>query len=155
MSAHLGPAVTAFVDGELDDARREEVLGHLAHCAPCRGEVDALRRFKAALRGTDGPAVPIDLSERLLAVTRPCAPPARSRRVHLPLLPAGRLRRTAMGGALVVLGLGGALSVAGPAPRGPVAPVDPTSSRFVLDHATTSGEVPFTAELDVVSVSSR
>ena len=56
-----------------------------------------------------------------------------------------------MSGAIVALGLGGALSLAGPPPRGPVAPVDPTSQRFVIDHATTSGEVPF-AELDVVSV---
>ena len=58
-----------------------------------------------------------------------------------------------MSGAIVALGLGGALSLAGPPPRGPLAPVDPTSQRFVIDHATTSGEVPFT-ELDVVSVSS-
>lgn len=158
MSAHLGPAVTAFVDGELDHGRRDEVLAHLTHCDPCRAEVDALRRCKAALRGTGGPEVPFDLSARLLAVsggfpTAAVAPAPRSaphlRSVSVP----ARLRRTAVGGAFVVLGLGGALSLAGPPPRGPVAPVDPTSPGFVLDHATTSQEVPFT-ELDVVSVSS-
>ena len=58
-----------------------------------------------------------------------------------------------MTGAIVALGLGGALSLAGPPPRGPLAPVDPTSQRFIIDHATTSGEVPFT-ELEVVSVAS-
>ena len=152
MTAHLGPSVTAFIDGELDHERREEVLAHLAHCDRCRVEVEALRNFSTALRSADGPAVPLDLAARLLAATEPEVwpvprRPQRSRRRH------SRLRRTAMSGAIVALGLGGALSLAGPPPRGPLAPVDPTSQRFVIDHATTSGEVPFT-ELDVVSVSS-
>lgn len=158
MSAHLGPAVTALIDGELDHTRREEVLAHLAHCAPCRAEVDALRRFKAALRGAAvAPAVPDDLALRLLAATAPLAAlPVRSaghRRLR-PAVAHPRWRRTAVSGAVVALGLGGALSLAGPPPRGPVAPVDPTSARFMLDHATTSNEVPFT-ELDVVTVSSQ
>jgi anti-sigma factor RsiW len=158
MSAHLGPAVTAFIDGELDHSRREEVLAHLAHCTSCRAEIDGLRRFKAALRGAaEAPAVPFDLTARLLAATEPMfslpvAQPSHPRR--RPSLPHSRLRRTAVSGAFVAFGLGGALGLAGPPPRGPVAPVDPTSQRFVLDHATTSSEVPFT-ELDLVSVSSR
>ena len=155
---HLGPVATAFVDGELDHARRDEVLAHLAWCDPCRVEVDGLRRLKSALRG-EAPAVPFDLTARLLAATAPLPPPSQA---ALPLaLPVARRRptahhrwrRTAVGGAAVALGIGGALSLAGPPPRGPVAPVDPTSNRFVQDHgATTSGEVPLT-ELDVVSVS--
>jgi anti-sigma factor RsiW len=156
MSAHLGLAVTAFVDGELDHGRREEVLTHLTYCAPCRDDVDAVRRLKSALRGSGGPSLPFDLSSRLLAVSMlPQAPvpaaPAPGRR-RLPSHPG--LRRTAVGGAFLVLGLGGALSLAGPPPRGPVAPVDPTSPRFVVDHTVTSTEVPF-AELDVVPVSAR
>jgi anti-sigma factor RsiW len=155
MSAHLGLAVTAFVDGELEHSRREEVLAHLTHCATCRDEIAAVRRLKSALRGSGGPTVPFDLSSRLLAVSMlPPAPvpavPAQRRRS--PLHPG--FRRTAVGGAFLVLGLGGALGLAGPPPRGPVAPVDPTSPRFVLDHSVTSTEVPFT-ELDVVPVSSR
>ncbi|MBC7680220.1 MAG: zf-HC2 domain-containing protein, partial [Pseudorhodobacter sp.] len=39
VSGHLGPAVTALVDGELGHERREQVLAHLAHCSPCRVEV--------------------------------------------------------------------------------------------------------------------
>ena len=151
MTAHLGPAVTAFIDGELDHSRRDEVLAHLAHCEPCRLEVDGLRRFTSALRGAGGPAVPPDLAARLLAAVEPVAAapartPHRSRRQHT------RFRRAAMSGAIVALGIGGALSLAGPPPRGPLAPVDPTSQRFMIDHASTSGEVPFT-ELAVVSVS--
>lgn len=165
MTAHLGAAVTAFVDGELADGAREEVLVHLTHCVPCRAEVDALRRFKQVLRA-EPLVVPFDLSARLLSTaafaevsafcedpaSRPAARPVRwghgGRRSH------SRLRRTAVSGALVAMGLGGALSIAGPPPRGPVAPVDPANAGFVLDHGATSHEVPFT-ELDVVSVSSN
>jgi anti-sigma factor RsiW len=158
MSAHLGPAVTAFVDGELDHSRRDEVLAHLTHCDPCRTEVEGLRRFKSALRGTDGPAVPLDLAARLLAATEPELPVAAAapRRLHgqrRSVRQHSRLRRTAFRGAILALGLGGTLGLAGPPPPGPLAPVDPSSLRFVIEHATTSGEVPFT-ELDVVSVSS-
>lgn len=153
---HLGPAATAFVDGELDHVRRDEVLAHLTWCSPCRAEVDALRLLKSTLR-VEAPAVPFDLTSKLLAATEPLAPatrpalPARRGFPHVAVRP--HLRRTAVGGAALALGLGGALSLAGPPPRGPVAPVDPTSNRFVQDHgATTSGEMPLT-ELDVVSVS--
>ncbi len=154
MSSHLGLAATAFVDGELDHVRRDEVLAHLTHCDGCRAEVDALRRFKAALRGSAAaPRVPMDLTSRLLAATQqpalPLALPAPRAPRRSSLHP--RVRRTAVGGAVVALGLGGALTLAGPPPREPVVPVDPTSVRFVTDHGTTSTEVPFT-ELDVVSV---
>ncbi len=151
MSNHLGLAVTAFIDGELDHARRDEVLAHLTHCTACREEVEALRLLKTALRSA-APAVPMDLNARLMAAAAdPAAPQGvahvRRRRPH------SRVRRAAMSGALVALGLGGALSLAGPPPKGPVAPVDPTNAGFVRDHGATSGEVPF-VELDVVSVAS-
>lgn len=152
MSAHLGVAVTAFVDGELDHTRRDEVLTHLTHCLPCRAEVESLRRLKLTLRA-EAPAVPGDLATRLLGsgfsggpVPIGLAPMQHQRRRprrH------GRLRRTAVRGALVALGLGGALSLAGPAPRGPVAPVDPTNAGFIQDHGVTFNEGGFT-ELDVV-----
>ncbi len=164
MTAHLGAAVTAFVDGELADGPREEVLGHLTHCLPCRAEVEVLRRLKQVLRA-EAPAVPFDLSARLLSTAAlaevvpvcedPSSRPAERavRRGHGSRRSHSRLRRTAVSGALVAMGLGGALSVAGPPPRGPVAPVDPTNAGFVLDHGATSQEVPFT-EIDVSSVSS-
>ena len=147
MSAHLGQALNAFVDGELDPSSENEVLAHLAWCGSCRSEVAALRGFKAALRQT-GPSLPGDLSARLMAVTSfPVATVAPHRRPSPHLSP--RLRRTAVSGAFVVLGLGGALSLAGPPPRQPVAPVDPTNAGFVVDHSNTSNEVPFTV-VDVV-----
>ena len=42
MSAHLGQALNAFVDGELDAAHEDEVLAHLAWCGGCREEVPTL-----------------------------------------------------------------------------------------------------------------
>lgn len=154
MSAHLGPAVTAFVDGELDHDRRDEVLTHLTWCDPCRAEVEELRRCKSVLRAAAA-EVPTDLTSRLLAVMetveRPAVRPQARPRLHRRV--PRTVRRTAVGGAVVALGLGGALSLAGPPPRGPVAPVDPTSNRFVQDHgATTTNGVPL-RELDVVTAS--
>lgn len=154
MSSHLGPAASAFLDGVLDHGRRDEVLAHLAHCAGCRAELDAQRGLRAALREMPGPALPGLLSERLLAVASPelaasCERPARARR-----RPRHRrgVRRAAVSGALLAIGIGGSLGLAGPPPRGPVAPVDPTSTQFVLDHSSTSTEVPFD-EPNGVSVS--
>lgn len=156
MSAHLGQALNAFVDGELEPAREDEVLTHLAWCGGCREEVEALRGFKSALRRT-GPCLPNDLSARLMAVSAfPTAVVPQPVPVARQLVPhvSPRLRRTAVSGAFVVLGIGGALSLAGPPPRQPVAPVDPTNAGFVVDHSTTSGEVPFNT-VDVVTVSAQ
>jgi anti-sigma factor RsiW len=157
VSAHLGQAVNTFVDGELDPTREDEVLAHLAWCGSCRTDVATLRGFKAALRQT-GPRLPSDLSARLMAVsTFPTAPvrhPRRRPTVHVTPHLSPRLRRTAVSGAFVVLGLGGALSLAGPPPSQPVAPVDPTNAGFVVDHGKVSGEVPFST-VDFLPASAR
>ena len=174
MSAHLGPAVTALVDGELEHERREQVLAHLAHCSPCRVEVEVLRTVKASLRARE-PRVPVGLSERLAAAALQAGPPAPDVRSgpRRPR-PAGRsvptrpgasavrraavrraaVRRAALVGAVVALGLGGAVRLAGPPPRGPIAPVDPTSPQLVVDHRSTGGEMPF-ADIGVTTASLR
>ncbi|HUR51629.1 MAG TPA: zf-HC2 domain-containing protein [Mycobacteriales bacterium] len=153
MTLHLGGALTAFVDGELDHERRDEVLVHLAHCAPCRGDLELLRGLKAALRA-EPMAAPSDLAARLLALSAAPGQPAlvtrpsgrtRGRPEHL------RARRTALGMGVLALGVGGALVVAGPPPAGPVAPMDPASAGLVLEHTSTANEVPF-AGTDAVPV---
>jgi len=46
----------AYLDGALTEPRARGVEAHLAHCAVCRAEVDALRRLKTALqRSLQGP----------------------------------------------------------------------------------------------------
>ena len=168
MRGHLGDAVAALVDGELDHAARERAQAHLAHCADCRREVDGQRRLKARLRAAPAlPPVPPQLTERLLALgavpppgparpeparPEPARPgvthptPARPRGSRRPTgsRPAGSRsrRRAAVGSAMVVLGLGTALVLGGQEPGARPAPVDPASPAFVVDHAATTGEVP-------------
>lgn len=146
MSRHLGGAVTAFVDGELDHSSREQVLIHLSHCAACRDEVDLLRGLKAALRSEPTQA-PDDLAARLLAVTvtpgHPALVPRGPVTLGGTLVGYARARRTAFGLGAAAVGVGSALALAGPPPRAPVAPVDPMSAGLVVEHASTANEVPF------------
>ena len=175
MSGHLGPAVTALVDGELDHERREQVLAHLAHCSPCRVEVEVLRTVKATLRRAE-PALPSGLAQRLAAAAGtepvPAHPGLRSpaghrwrpgaerraptRRTTVRRTPIRRtpIRRAVVGGAAVALGLAGAVVLAGPPPRAPIAPVDPTSTQLLVDHRSTGSEMPF-ADVGVTTASLR
>jgi anti-sigma factor RsiW len=152
VSAHLGRALTAYVDGELDHARRGEVQVHLAHCPSCRTELEGLRSYKSVLR-QDFPDVPPDLSFRLLAATAPAGHPHLLPRPVAPRRPVvhGRIRRTALSASLLALGIGGALAAAGPPPSAPLAPIDPTSAGLMIEHVSTIQELPF-ASADVVPV---
>jgi anti-sigma factor RsiW len=71
---HLGPRVTALVDGELDPATAERALAHAASCAECREALSAERAAKAAFRSLSDPGVPDDLTARLLAMAAPGEP---------------------------------------------------------------------------------
>lgn len=152
MSAHLGRALSAYVDGELDHARREEVAVHLAHCQQCRDEAAVLRRVKGALRTDGALPAPDDLAARVLAATAASSQPAfvqpsfsarRPAPRRLPRVEPGLARRTAVGAGAVALGVGAALALAGPPPQPPVAPVDPGSTGLVISHVSTANEVPF------------
>ncbi|MBW8804760.1 MAG: zf-HC2 domain-containing protein [Catenulisporales bacterium] len=68
MTRHLGDRLTALIDGELDHASRDRMLGHLAQCAECRSEADAERRTKARLGGLTEPQVPVELMLGLLSL---------------------------------------------------------------------------------------
>ncbi|WP_218566181.1 zf-HC2 domain-containing protein [Vallicoccus soli] len=80
---HLGPRVSALVDGELGHDDRDRCLAHAAECPPCLAALDAERRAKAAVarlgagaEDRDGAAagLPPGLAARLLAIADP--PPA-------------------------------------------------------------------------------
>lgn len=142
--SHLGGDLTAFVDGELDHAARDRVLVHLSRCPDCRQEVELLRGLKSVLRSE--PSAPDELSARIMAAA---ARPGRPVLVPRPPTARGalsahaRARRTALGLGALALGVGGALAVAGPPPQAPLAPVDPTSAGFLVEHTSTANEVPF------------
>jgi len=159
VSAHLGPELAALVDGELDHAARERVLRHLTGCLSCRAEVEDHRQLKARLLGlmACAPDPGTDLSERLralggasedlvLSVGRgPLRPPTAPRARRGPRGPRGRgrrLPRSAVGGAVLVLGLGVVLALGAPHQGATRTPVDPTSDAFLVDYANTSGELP-------------
>jgi anti-sigma factor RsiW len=159
VSCHLGDRVAALVDGELDDASRERALAHLAHCDTCRYETDAHRRLKATLvQVREAPPAPsADLTARLLALPaeRPvlAAPPATRRSARRPVgagRPTSRTatlrrpRRAATAGALLAVGLVGALALGGPSTSGPRTPVDPATPAFVAEYANSTSRVPLT-----------
>lgn len=140
MNRHLGVALTAFVDGELDHDRREEVQVHLAHCASCRGDLQLLRGLKSTLR-EEPQIAPMDLASRILALSAVPGQPAHVTRPPL-VRDHSRVRRAAVGVGALALGFGGVLAAAG-SPRTPVAPLDPANAGFVVEHTSTANEVPF------------
>jgi anti-sigma factor RsiW len=48
--------IGAYLDGALEGAQAEAAARHLARCAACRREADGLRRMRAMLQRTLGPA---------------------------------------------------------------------------------------------------
>jgi anti-sigma factor RsiW len=159
--SHLGDRLSALVDGELDGAELDRALAHLASCEQCRAEAADLRALKQKLRGlTTGAPAEADMTRRLIALTGPGGPlPPRRRRMRLapgPRPPAGRgtrrpgpsrrarRRYLVLGTVSLVVGLGAAAFTAGgggeaaPGPR-----ITPPVEMYVVEHAITTGEIPF------------
>ncbi|MGH8889583.1 MAG: anti-sigma factor family protein [Acidothermaceae bacterium] len=66
---HLGDAVSALVDGELDAETTRHALAHVAGCQCCRVAVDAERALKARLSTEPAtPGLPSGLFDALLGV---------------------------------------------------------------------------------------
>lgn len=162
---HLGDRITALIDGELGHAERDRVLVHLAGCAECRVEADALRRVKRRVSGL-GDAAPADrLLHKLQAMAEPGDPlpprvsrlPGHSRSRPRTVRPVdNRPRRAAMrhrrprgryliagAAALAVFGVGSAAFAAGSEP-GSVPRVAPSIEQYAVEHALTSGDIPLT-----------
>ena len=84
--SHLGPRITALVDGELPADVAERAYAHAALCDPCRAAVEAERASRLLLRATAEPAMSVDLLASLLAMGGP-AGPLPPRPGHLPGTP--------------------------------------------------------------------
>jgi anti-sigma factor RsiW len=70
MAEHPGDDLHRLLDGRLDAARAAEVEAHVAACATCRREVEAVRQVKAALRGhLPELPVPAHVAARVRAAT--------------------------------------------------------------------------------------
>jgi anti-sigma factor RsiW len=171
--SHLGDRLSALVDGELDGAERDRAYAHLAGCEPCRIEAAELRALKRKL-STLLPRAPAEaaMTRRLIAMTGPGGPlPSRRRLLRLaPAAPAtrretrretrrpgsrGPVRRRylVVGTMSLVVALSAAAFTAGgggsatPGPR-----ITPPVEMYSVEHAITTGEVPFTGPSSRASV---
>lgn len=165
---HLGERITSFVDGQLDDNGRDQVLAHLSRCETCRDSVSDERAVQSALHELDDVAPSTEFVATLHAIAEPGGPfPPQRRPFPAPAAavaswrtvpdavePAtdGRRRpvarrsaRVAVAGALSVgaltvllAGLGGT-----EASDGQPEVVEPEFDRFSMEHARSAGTLPF------------
>jgi anti-sigma factor RsiW len=160
--SHLGDRLSALVDGELDGAELDRAHAHLAGCERCRSEAAELRALKRKLRGLTAAApAEADMTRRLIAITGPGGPlPPRRRRMRLAPGPRpsagrstrgpGRRRRVrrrylVIGAMSLVVGLGTvAFSLGGEGQAAPGPRITPPVEMYVVEHAITTGEIPFT-----------
>lgn len=166
---HLGDRVTALVDDQLDHNDRDLALAHLARCPACQAAVEAERSIASTLRGLPVVEPSGDLLHKLLALAelggplppqrrpfpgtaapvagwRPSAGrPAHVGGSHRPADPAALRRRTALRLALAGTLSAGALTVAlatlGGADQ--PSPVAPSMQQFTIEHARSTGSLPF------------
>jgi anti-sigma factor RsiW len=157
--SHLGDRLSALIDGELDGAERDRAYAHLAGCEQCRTEAAELRALKQKLSTLlSGAPAEAAMTRRLIAMTGPGGPiPPRRRLLRLAPAtarletrrpgPRGPVRRRylVLGTVSLVVGLGTAAFTAGgggeatPGPR-----ITPPVEMYSVEHAITTGEVPFT-----------
>jgi anti-sigma factor RsiW len=172
--SHLGDRLSALIDGELDGAERDRASAHLASCEQCRTEAAELRALKHKLSTllSRAPAEAA-MTRRLIAMTGPGGPlPPRRRLLRLAPgpRPAGRRetrrettrpgprgpvrrRYLVFGAVSLVVGLSTVAFTAGgggqatPGPR-----ITPPVEMYSVQHAITTGEVPFTGPSTRASV---
>ena len=172
--SHLGDRLSALIDGELDGAERDRAYAHLAGCEQCRTEAAELRALKRKL-STLVSRAPAEaaMTRRLIAMTGPGGPlPPRRRLLRLAPSPRAadrretrretrrpgprgpvRRRYLVFGAMSLVVGLSTAAFTAGgggeatPGPR-----ITPPVEMYSVEHAITTGEVPFTGPSGRASV---
>jgi putative zinc finger protein len=67
---HLGRWLTALVDGELEDTERDRVLNHIAGCAACRREANAMRALKRRLTALGDSCAESPITGRLIELAK-------------------------------------------------------------------------------------
>lgn len=166
---HLGDRVTALVDDQLDHDDRDLALAHLARCPACQAAVEAERSIASTLRGLPALEPSGDLVHKLLELAEPGGPlpperrpfpgaaapvagwrppagrPANVAGSRRPADPAALKRRSgvrlALAGSLSVGALTLALATLGGAD--PAAPGAPPMQQFTVEHARSTGSLPF------------
>jgi anti-sigma factor RsiW len=152
--SHLGDRLSALVDGELDGAERDRAHAHLASCEQCRAEAAELRALKQKLRAlTSGAPAEAAMTLRLIAMTGPGGPLPPRRRLLRLAPPSHQTRRPGLvrrrylvlGTVSLIVGLGtAAFTVGGSGQAVPGPRITPPVEMYSVEHAITTGEVPFT-----------
>jgi anti-sigma factor RsiW len=167
--SHLGDRLSALIDGELDGAERDRASAHLASCEQCRTEAAELRALKRKLStllsrapaeaamtrrliAMTGPGGPLPPRRRLLRLVP--GPRAASRRETRRPGPRGPVRRRYLvfGAVSLVVGLSTAAFTAGGGEATPGPRITPPVEMYSVQHAITTGEVPFTGPSGRASV---
>jgi anti-sigma factor RsiW len=165
--SHLGDRLSALVDGELSGAELDRAHAHLAGCELCRTEAAELRVLKKKLGALmDGAPAEAAMTRRLIAMTGPGGPlpprrrllrvvpghrhgpgpaPVRPESPFTPGRPGGRRRRyLVLGTVSLVVGLGAVAFTVGGGPDVTPGPrITPPVQMYSIEHAITTGEVPF------------
>jgi anti-sigma factor RsiW len=142
VSPHLGDEVAAFVDGQLDYARRERALAHLSRCTACRSAVEQHRRIKVRVQTLPGAEPSAAL---LFALTRvsgepvPCVPASAS---ASPQSRAARGLLLLAGAGTVAAGVIGLAYIVGGAAEADPRTVSPPVARFHTEFAGAEQPVP-------------
>jgi anti-sigma factor RsiW len=145
--SHLGTLISALIDGELAGTELDRANAHLAGCEACQAEAAQLRQLKRELSALGELDAADAVTRRLLAMTyqsglvtaRPLSrqPGRRARR---------RRGRYVMWSAMsiVVVGVGAAaFGMGGSSSGGNEPQITPQLEVFDMQHAITSGDVPF------------
>jgi anti-sigma factor RsiW len=74
--SHLGRWLSALVDGELEGEERDRVLNHVAGCAGCRQEANAMRALKRRLTALGDTVAEPAIASRLMELARISRPAA-------------------------------------------------------------------------------
>jgi len=100
-AAHVAEYYTAYLEGSLPQALREEVARHLESCPQCAAELEEMRALVATLRAMPEMPLPADFAAGVQARLANRRRPARSWFLRLPALAGGTL--TAVVLALAIL----------------------------------------------------
>ena len=149
--SHLGDLTSALVDGELTGAGLDRANAHLASCPACQAEAAQMRRLKRELRALGEVDGADALTRRLLAMRGPGDPlaadplgPRRLRQVQGRRVRRRRGRYAVWGAvSLVVAGVGVAAFGMGGGTGATERQITPQLEMFDMQHALTSGDVPF------------
>lgn len=129
MIGHLGPHVSALLDGQLDPVAEERAWAHVAGCPTCHAEVRRQGWMKSRLACLSG-GVPPEIGSLKTALLAAGPPPTGEE-----LLAAGRAARArprGLGVGLTALGTGAAGVVA----LGMLAVVAPAADAPTVDRRT-------------------